>query len=164
MLKVNHTCLHRGPVEQVCHTGQDPVAILRVWNYSLTSAATEFQPWLGVHIARVCLWRVLIAQQYLLPPGLGDETVGHFSRESLHVAASACVGFLSQSSDSSQHFMTLKPGVQGHLFAQASNFVLYIYTIFGHFWRNQKRHVIVCFWILHMRLSILHNGMLIYQK
>lgn len=78
MLKVNHTCLHRGPVEQVCHTGQDPVAILRVWNYSLTSAATEFQPWLGVHVARVCLWRVLIVQQYLLPPGLGDETVGHF--------------------------------------------------------------------------------------
>lgn len=94
----------------------------------------------------------------------GRWDVGHFSREPVHVAASACVGFLSQSSNSSQHFMTLKPGVQGHLFAQASNFVLYIYTIYGHFWRNQKRHVIVCFWILHMRLSILHNGMLMCQK
>lgn len=39
MLKVNHTCLHRRPLQQVCHRGQDPVAILCVRNHSLTSAA-----------------------------------------------------------------------------------------------------------------------------
>lgn len=94
MSKVSPTCPYRGPWEQVCHTGQDPVAILCVRNYSLTSAATEVLPWLGVLIARVCLWRPLIAQQHLLPSGLGNETVGHFPKEPVHITASACVGFL----------------------------------------------------------------------
>lgn len=154
MLKVNHTCLHREPLEQVCHTGQDPVAILCVRNYSLTSAATEFWPGLWMHAAKVCLWWALVAQQHLLPSGLRNETVGHFSRELVHVTASACAGFLSHSSNLSQRFMTLKPEVQGHLFAQASNCVIYTYTACGHFWRNQGCHLIVFFWILHMRLPI----------
>ena len=154
MLKVNYASLRRGPLIQVHGVGQDPVAITCIRKFSWTSVAPEFQPWLGMHLARDRLWKAWVAQLTYCRWVWGMLQLDIFPVNWYMLLPYPVLVLVSCSSHLIQYFMILKAGVQGHIFAQASNSVSYTVTLFRHFWRDLKCHLTVCFWILHERLPI----------